>query len=123
MKETDLLRQVLIYGSTLGMRLFRNQVGRYRLALPDCVRCQRIGRVVTSGLCVGSADIIGWTPKRMSAADVGHIYLVFTALETKVGKNTTTTEQGAFLSAVHSSGGIAAVVRRLSDVDAAVRGL
>lgn len=111
MTETSLLRALLVHASALGMRVFRNQVGRYRLA---------DGRWLTSGLCVGSSDLIGWTPVVITPAMVGRTVAVFTAFETKVGRNTTTVEQGAFLSVVHEAGGIAAVVRRLADVDAVV---
>ena len=35
----------------LGMKLWRNQVGTYKLA---------DGRYISSGLCVGSSDLIGY---------------------------------------------------------------
>ena len=114
MTETTLLRRLLVHGSTLGMRLFRNSVGRART---------EDGRWLVYGLCVGSADIIGWTPYVVQPKDVGRTLAVFTAFECKVGRNVTTTEQGAFLSVVKASGGIAAVVRRLADAEAAVRSL
>lgn len=51
---------------------------------------------------------------------VGRTLAIFTAYECKVGKRTTTTEQGAFLSTVHGHGGIAAVVRSLEDASIAI---
>lgn len=114
MSETQLVRELLLYGSTLGARLYRNNVGVLRDAR---------GAYIRYGLCPGSSDVIGWTPYTVKMSDVGRTLAVFTAFEAKVGRNVTTTEQGAFLSAVKQQGGIAAVVRRLSDVDAAVRGL
>ena|SRR5271154_2793276 len=112
MTEAALLRQLLVHGSTLGCRLFRNNVGRAQLT---------DGRWLVYGLCVGSSDVIGWTPYVVRHSDVGRTLAVFTALETKVGRNTTTVEQGAFLATVKAAGGLAAVVRRLADADAAVR--
>ena len=111
MTETSLVRQLLLHSSTLGARLFRNNVGRLRTA---------DGRYVQYGLCVGSSDVIGWTPVMVTPEMVGRTLAVFTAFECKVGRNTTTVEQGAFLSVVKHAGGIAAVVRRLADADAAV---
>lgn len=114
MTETALVRQLVAYGSTHGARLFRNNTGKL---------LDKDGRWVAFGLCVGSSDVIGWTPYTVRQADVGRTLAVFTAYECKVGRRVTTTEQGAFLAAVKAQGGIAAVVRRLSDVDAAVAAL
>lgn len=116
MTETQLLSRLLIRASELGLRLFRNQVGRYRLALPDCKRCQQQGRVLSSGLCVGSSDHIGWTPYVVQASDVGRTLAVFTAVEAKVGRNTTTEAQGHFLAVVRDAGGIALVARQEEDI-------
>lgn len=114
MSESRLVRDVLAHGSTFNARLFRNNVGM----LTD----QR-GQRVRYGLCVGSSDVIGWTPYVVRQADVGRTLAVFTAFECKVGRDVTTVEQGAFLAAVRAQGGIAAVVRRLADADAAVQAL
>lgn len=102
------------------MRIFRNQVGRYRLALPDCVRCQRQGRVITSGFCVGSSDLIGWRTVTVTPAMVGTRVAVFVAIEAKVGDNTTTAEQRAFLDAVHAAGGEARVLTDTAELTAGV---
>lgn len=111
MTETLLIRRLLAHGSTFKARLFRNNVGVLRDA---------DGRYVRYGLCIGSSDVIGWTPVVITPAMVGRTLAVFTAFECKVGRRVTTTEQGAFLSAVQQQGGIAAVVRQLADADAAV---
>lgn len=113
MTETTLVRTLIGHGSVFGARLFRNNVGRYRY----------LDRWVQYGLCVGSSDIIGWTPVRIGPEHVGRTLAVFTAFECKVGRRVTTVEQGAFLAAVRAQGGIAAVVRRLEDADAAVQAL
>lgn len=114
MSESSLLRAILIRASALGMRLFRNQVGKYQL--PD-------GRWITSGLCVGSSDLIGWTPVVITQAMVGRTIAVFTAIETKAAKKHPTKEQEQFLSVVASAGGLASVARTIEDVEAAQKGL
>ena len=111
MTETSLVRSLLTVAAAFGARWFRNNVGRLR---------DLTGRYVTYGLCVGSSDVIGWTPITIGPEHVGRTLAVFTAFECKVGRNVTTVEQGAFLAAVKAQGGIAAVVRRVEDADAAV---
>ncbi len=121
MTETALLQRLLIRASGLGARIFRNQVGRYRLALPDCDRCQRQGRVLSSGLCVGSSDLVGWMPHVVRQEDVGRTLAVFVAVEAKVGRHVTTEAQGHFLDVVRSAGGVAVVARQESDIDIAAQ--
>ena len=108
MTEAALLRALLLESSVRGMRLFRNQVGRYALA---------DGRWLTSGLCVGSSDLIGFTPVTITDAMVGKIVSVFTAVEAKVGKNRPTTAQEHFLEVVQAYGGKAVVARCVADLD------
>lgn len=109
-ETTSLVRPALLYGSQIGMRLFRNNVGKLQ---------DRNGQWVAYGLCVGSSDVIGWTPTIITPDMVGRTVAVFTAFETKVGRRATTVEQGAFIAALRDAGGIAAVVRSLNDIDAA----
>lgn len=111
MTETTLVRRLLAHGSTFKARLFRNNTGMLR---------DERGNHVRYGLCTGSSDIIGWTPVLIGPQHVGRTLAIFTAFECKVGHNVTTVEQGAFLSAVQQQGGIAAVVRTLTDATAAV---
>lgn len=114
MTETALVRDLIQHATALNGRWFRNNVGM----LTDA-RGQR----VRYGLCVGSSDVIGWTPVVIGPEHLGRTLAVFTAFECKVGRRVTTVEQGAFLAAVRAQGGIAAVVRRLADADAAVQAL
>ena len=111
MSETTLLRRVLLAVAPLGARLFRNNVGR----LPDAR-----GGWVAYGLCVGSSDLIGWTPVVVTPALVGRTLPVFTALEIKSPRGRVTPEQTAFLAAVRRAGGIAAVVRTEAEAAAAL---
>ena len=110
MTETTLVHRLLRRGSALGLRLFRNNVGRYKLD----------GRWVQYGLCVGSSDLIGWRTIVVGPEHVGQRIAVFVAIEAKVGNNTTTDEQDAFLRAVQSAGGEARVMRDVGDLRATV---
>lgn len=116
--ESALLKRLLIRCSQLGARIFRNQIGRYRLALPDCDRCQTHGRVLSSGLCVGSSDLIGWQSVTIEQKHVGQTLAVFVALEVKGPRGRVSTEQAQFLSVVGKAGAVAGVVR--SEEDAAM---
>jgi hypothetical protein len=97
--ESIIQNAIRIAASTAGARVFRNQVGSYRLA---------DGRWITSGLCVGSSDLIGWT--------VVNGVAVFTAIEVKTVNGRTSKEQDAFIAAVERDGGLAAVVRSPQEV-------
>lgn len=116
--ERTLLRSLLLASSRIGARLFRNQIGRYRLARPSCVECQRFGRIVSSGLCVGSSDLIGWMPVAITPEMVGRTLAVFVAVEAKTETGRTSAEQRAFLAAVARAGGKALVAREVNDVEA-----
>lgn len=109
--EATLMRRVLIRASELGARLFRNQCGKYRLAIPECRECQSSGRVVASGLCIGSSDLIGWRSVVVTPEMVGRTLAVFVAVELKVDRNDVTEEQAQFLEVVDGAGGIGVVVR------------
>lgn len=107
MSETDLLQRLMLHYSAAGVRLFRNQVGTYQLA---------DGRWISSGLCVGSSDLIGWVPVIVTEAMLGRALAVFVAVEGKVGRRRTTDEQARFLRAVQTAGGLAVVAREVNDV-------
>lgn len=107
MTETPLLRQLMLHFSTSGVRLFRNNVGMLKDAH---------GGYVRYGLCVGSSDLIGWTPVIITQEMVGKPVAVFTAIECKVGQRDTTTQQARFLAVVKQAGGLAVVARSVDDV-------
>ncbi len=107
MREPELLRRILLRSSEQGARLFRNNtgagwVGDVVSKSPTILVLQNY-RPFHSGLCVGSSDLIGWTPVNGAA--------VFTAIEAKTGRLKPTHEQESFLLAVTRAGGIARVVR------------
>lgn len=107
MTEKELQTKLMLHWSQSGMRLFRNQVGSYQL--PD-------GRWLSSGLCIGSSDLIGWTPVVVVPEMVGKPVAVFTAIEVKKpGRDTTAPDrkiqQALFLSRVREAGGLAVIAR------------
>lgn len=108
--ETAIVREALLKGAGEG-RLFRNNVG----VLKD-----HLGHRVRFGLCVGSSDIIGWTPVVVTPEMVGRQVAIFTAYECKEEARLTA-EQRAFLTIVQAAGGLGAVVYRLEDIAAAQR--
>ncbi len=108
MPESTVLRKILLRASELGMRLFRNQTGKYLL---------QDGRWLSSGLCVGSSDLIGWTPLVITQEMVGRTVAVFTAVETKAENKKATDRQTDFLAAVAAAGGLASVARSVEDVE------
>lgn len=112
MKESSLLRELLAYRQADGIRLYRNNVGLFYT---------REGMPVRSGLCVGSSDLIGWTPVTIIEQHLGTSLAVFTAIETKSARGRVSMEQAAFIAAVCRAGGIATAARSPLDVDAAIR--
>ena len=101
-EESELLKAVLLQSSQAGDVLFRNQSGKYEL--PD-------GRWLTSGLCTGSSDLIGWSPTVVTPEMVGKTVAIFTAIECKSIKGRLTKEQQNFLKRVRAAGGVAKLAR------------
>lgn len=114
MNESALLNHIRLKADELGSTLFRNQVGSYKLA---------DGRWLSSGLCVGSSDLIGWTTVKITPDMVGKDVAVFTAIEAKspqLKRVEPTEEQQSFIEAVVRAGGIAFATNNLNH---ALRGL
>jgi hypothetical protein len=107
MKESSVLKRVWVEASKQGYKLFRNQVGLYKLA---------DGRVIRSGLCVGSSDLIGWKKVRIMQDMVGMDICQFAAIECKSEKGRLSPEQEKFLHAVLLAGGIGKVVKSVDDL-------
>lgn len=107
--ETALVRRLMLRATELGGRLFRNNVGQYT---------DRNGNVIRYGLCVGSSDLIGWTPVTITPDMVGQTIAVFTAVEAKTLRGKPTMAQISFLSAVRRAGGRAILARSTDDLGA-----
>ena len=110
MKEANILVRIRIALSEMGVRLFRNQAGRYLLS---------DGRYLQSGLVKGASDLIGWTSIRITPQMVGRKVAVFTSVEVKGPKGKVTADQHVFLQNVRDAGGIAVVAR--SEEEAVVK--
>lgn len=102
-------------------RLFRNQVGKAyvgkveRFSKATDVQVFpgdlviRNARTVTTGMCPGSSDLIGWTSKTCTPEMLGTKIAVFTAIEAKVPGGKVAAEQRHFVDTVQKAGGIAAI--------------
>ena len=115
--ESALLRRLLLASSKLGARLFRNQIGRYRLARPTCMECQRFGRIVSSGMAIGSPDLVGWLPVTITPEHVGTTLAVFVGVEAKTAEGKTSPQQRAFVAALERAGAVSGVVRSVEELE------
>jgi hypothetical protein len=113
-EESNLSKQIVKRALQLGCKLWRNQVGTYLL---------KDGRYITSGLCVGSSDYIGYTVRTITPDMVGKRIAVFTAIEAKRpgARNTATDRQVEFVERVNSDGGIAQIVDSLVAFEHAIK--
>ncbi len=102
MSERSIMNRIQLALAKVGARLFRNQVGTYHLAN---------GSYLSSGLGVGSSDLVGWHSIVIRPNMVGLRVAVFTAIEVKGPKGKTTNAQEFFIDAVKKAGGTAFVAR------------
>lgn len=103
--QSQIMREL---GSRPDVRIFRNQVGTYRL---------EDGRVITSGLCKGSADLVGWQTVTITQDMVGQQVAVFLSVEIKGPKTRVTPEQQNWATFVKKCGGKSVVARSLQDAE------
>lgn len=109
MKEADIMRLIQLAGSQKGSRLLRNNVGTLR---------DREGTYVQYGLCVGSSDLIGWTPVVITQEMVGMQFAVFTAIEVKTPENKRRPDdQVNFINAVKEAGGFAGFATSVKEAE------
>lgn len=101
-ESSDLLPKLIKKASSLGARLWRNNVG----TLQD-----RHGNYVNYGLCVGSSDLIGYSVRTITPDMVGQKVAIFTAIEAKAKRGVATERQIEFVRAVNVDGGIAQIVK------------
>ena len=112
MTEQHIQQHIRLACSTGPVRLFRNNTGVLRDAN---------GRPVQFGLCKGSADLIGWTTRTVTADMVGQQVAVFTSIEVKGLTGRLRPEQRQWLEVVSVAGGIAGVARSVADAEALLR--
>lgn len=132
MSDQAFLARILLACSRGATRLFRNNVAQAwvgqsrRFSRPETVIVQtgdvliRKARPLHAGLHIGSGDLIGWTSREITAADVGKRVAVFTSLEGKQGADKLRKEQRDWLAAVLAAGGIAGEVRSVEEARALV---
>lgn len=100
MSEGKILKKLQLLFTSVGARVFRNNVGLFET---------KDGRKVRTGLCVGSSDLIGWTPMVVTPEMVGKRVAIFTSIEVKTKNTKTTPIQLAWHQAVNTAGGIAMI--------------
>lgn len=103
--QAQIMREL---GSRPDVRIFRNQVGTYRL---------EDGRVITSGLCKGSADLVGWQTVTITQDMVGKQAAVFLSVEVKGERTRVTPEQENWAAFVKKCGGKAVIARSLQEAE------
>lgn len=126
-KEGGIIQEILLRASAIGARLFRQNTGVAWQG--DMVRISGGRKALVNlrplraGLCVGSSDVIGWTPVEITPDMVGRTVAVFTAIEVKTADVRATDEQIRFCLAVAAAGGIAAISYSHEEALAAIKGL
>jgi hypothetical protein len=113
MSEQAIQQRIRLACSRGPTRLFRNNTGKV---------IGQDGRMVTFGLCPGSADLIGYRTVEITEDDVraagGQLRLaVFAAVEVKAERGRPTPEQTAFLEHVTAAGGLAGIARSVADAE------
>ena len=117
--ETGNVKHIMCEASTLGDRLFRNNVGSAWTGKTQKLADGRMlitnPRPVKFGLCTGSSDLIGWTNIRVTQEMVGKTFPIFTACEVKYGNGKPSKEQNAFVKYIRSINGMASVAWSFED--------
>ena len=114
MSEQSIQQRIRLACSRGPVRLWRNNTGRI---------VGKDGRMVTFGLCPGSADLIGYRTIVITPDMVGQTVAVFAAVEVKAQRGRPTTEQAAFLDHVTAAGGLAGIARSVEDAEAILGGM
>ena len=97
MTEAELMREIQLFLSNKGHRVFRNNIG---------VCKDERGNYIRYGVCnPGGSDLIGWTKEGK-----------FLAVEVKSAKGRLTATQESFLEAINKAGGIGICARSVQDV-------
>ena len=125
MLEIDFMRRCMKRATDLGARLFRLNVG---LAWTGDVTKNRDGSITIrnprpfkSGV-PGMSDLIGWSPREITADMVGKTVAIYAAVETKSPRGRPTVEQSNFISAVQNAGGLAGIAKTDEDLTAILCG-
>lgn len=122
MSEANLMRKIMVRLSSMGWRVFRNNIGMawrgspsFYLKRGQVYKAKGGEMVIVNpvpihyGLCEGSGDIIGWKPYTVTEADVGRKIAIFVSPEVKK-RTKPSPEQIKFRDAVLAAGGVAFLV-------------
>ena len=134
MSEHQIQQQILLRCGNGDARLWRNNVGTgwagqatrvtngNRQAVAHALRpgdvVIRGGRPLHAGLCVGSADLIGYRRLVVSPEHLGQNLAVFAAVEVKTATGRPSAEQRTFLEHISAAGGRAGIARSVEDAQA-----
>ena len=127
MTESLLGKRIQMAWSSLGNRLFRNNVGFAWIG--QVVRVQtytmmgigpgdvvlKNARPFHAGLCLGSSDYIGWKIVTITEDMVGTKIAQFAAIETKSNTGRASKEQKSFIEIVNKSGGHGRIAKSLEE--------
>jgi hypothetical protein len=120
MKEGKIIKDIQLWATRYGFRLFRNNVGTGWVGnvykVPEGMLIKN-PRPLKAGLSEGSSDLIGWREVTVSEEMVGKKLAVFVCCEVKTGRLKATEKQQAFIDAVNKAGGIGVVARSFKDLE------
>lgn len=121
MAESEFTRRCMKLATTLGSRLFRNNVAQAWVAnkvidLPGGDKRLVNPRPLHAGLMPGSGDLIGWTPVKITPEMVGQTVAIFTSVETKSMTGRARKGQPEWASAILEVGGYAGFARTEDDL-------
>jgi hypothetical protein len=111
-KESLIQKSIMAMAPLFKCRLFRNNVGLFRVDNKRCVR---------TGLGKGSSDLIGYVERTVTADMVGKKIAVFVAIEVKNEKGKPTVEQTNFIQCIKDAGGIADIARSSEDLQKIIK--
>lgn len=125
--ESDLMRRLQKAASSLGARLFRQNVGMAwagrspeRITTIRRVLCHpgdvvlRNARPFRAGIA-GMSDLGGWVPVKVTADMVGKTVAIYTQVEVKENARPTK-EQNAWIEAVKKAGGRAGIAHNETEL-------
>ena len=129
MAEGEIGKRIMLRASELGKRLFRNNTamgwaGKVQINHEkdgSLTAVVRKAHPLHAGLCVGSSDLIGFTPTIVTQEMVGRVVAVFTAVEVKDGTKPTP-EQLNFIEQVKKAGGIAGIAHSVDEFEGLLNG-
>lgn len=127
-EENPLMKELQIAASSMGARLFRQNVGLAWVGKAERVQRARAVQVRPGDVVIraarpfkagiaGMSDLGGWVPVTITPEMVGKTVAVYAQVEVKDGARATG-EQERWIAAVLNAGGLAGIARNISDLTA-----